>query len=174
LTKAGAFGGSRQAIMESELNRNMLQNLAGITGEGYRTAYDKAVQQFEREQGREMDAQRLANEYGLAAIRGQAELGRAQRDIEQEGITADRLQFEEERDFPYKQVQYMQSLLQGLPIAAQSYSYQQPSALAEFAGSASGLMELYNMLFPDGISMGTTPENEFTGTTPESDETGLE
>jgi len=174
LTKAGAFGGSRQAIMESELNRNMLQNLAGITGEGYRTAYDKAVQQFEREQGREMDAQRLANEYGLAAIRGQAELGRAQRDIEQEGITADRLQFEEERDFPYKQVQYMQSLLQGLPIAAQSYSYQQPSALSEFAGSASGLMELYNMLFPDGISMGTTPENEFTGTTPESDETGLE
>jgi hypothetical protein len=35
LTKAGAYGGSRQAIMESETNRNLLQNLAGITGTGY-------------------------------------------------------------------------------------------------------------------------------------------
>jgi hypothetical protein len=87
------------------------------------------------------------------------------------------LQFEEERDFPYKQVQYMQSLLQGLPIAAQSYSYQQPSALAEFAGSASGLMELYNMLFPDGISMGTTPSadtvvSESSGTVADIEEEG--
>ena len=49
-------------------------------------------------------------------------MGATQRGIESEGITADRLQFEEERDFPYKQVQYMQSLLQGLPIEAQSYS----------------------------------------------------
>ena len=42
LTRAGSYGGSRQAIMESEANRNLLQNLAAITGEGYRTAYDKA------------------------------------------------------------------------------------------------------------------------------------
>ena len=40
-------------------------------------------------------------------------MGAVQRGIESEGITADRLQFEEERDFPYKQVQYMQSFCRG-------------------------------------------------------------
>ena len=129
LTRAGAYGGSRQAIMESELNRNLMQNLAGITGAGYQTAYDKAIQQFNVEQDREQRAQDLANQYGLQALQAQASLGAQQRGIEQEGIAADIAQFEEERDFPYKQIQYQQSLLQSLPIAAQQYSYQEPSTL---------------------------------------------
>ena len=155
LTQAGAFGGSRQAIMESETNRNLLQNLAGITGTGYASAYDRAAQQFNTEQDRQAAAQTAANTYGLAALTKQAELGGAQRAIEQEGIMADRAQFEEERDFPYKQVQYMQSLLQGLPIAAQSYSYSQPSQLSNVLSSSGGIMELYDMLFP-----GTADTNE--------------
>jgi hypothetical protein len=146
LTRAGAYGGSRQAIMESELNRNLLTNLAGITGTGYATAYDKAMQQFNTEQGRELEAQTAANTYGLAALTKQAELGGIQRDIEQAGIDADRLQFEEERDFPYKQVQYMQSLLQGLPIAAQSYSYMQPSELSNVMQTTGGIQKLYDLL----------------------------
>src|SRR5210317_2420135 len=56
LTKAGAYGGSRQAIMESELNRNLMQNLAGITGQGYQDAYTQAMNQFNVEQGRKQDA----------------------------------------------------------------------------------------------------------------------
>lgn len=150
LTRAGAFGGSRQAIMESELNRNLLTNLAGITGTGYATAYDKAMQQFNTEQGREMEAQTAANTYGLAALTKQAELGGIQRGVEQAGIDADRLQFEEERDFPYKQVQYMQSLLQGLPIAAQSYSYMQPSELSQVLSGAGGIEELFNLFTGGG------------------------
>lgn len=156
LTGAGAFGGSRQAIMESELNRNLLQNLAGITATGYSTAYDKAMQQFNTEQAAQQQAQDAANAYGLAALQKQAELGAQQRGIEQEGITADRLQFEEERDFPYKQVQYMQSLLQGLPIAAQSYSYAQPSELSNLLSTSGGIMELYDLLFPGSDNSNTT------------------
>ena len=53
----------------------------------------------------------------------QASRFRLTRDIEAEGI-ADKLQFEEERH-PYKAVQFMQSLLQGLPIATQ-FTYTQP------------------------------------------------
>lgn len=150
LTQAGAFGGSRQAIMESELNRNLLTNLAGITGTGYASAYDRAMQQFNTEQGREMEAQTAANTYGLAALTKQAELGGVQRGIEQTGIEADRRQFEEERDFPYKQVQYMQSLLQGLPIAAQSYSYMQPSQLSQVLSGAGGIQELFDLLTGGG------------------------
>ncbi len=145
LTQAGAFGGSRQAIMESELNRNLAQNLAGITGQGYQTAYDKAMDQFNVEQQRQQTAQDAANRYGLEALASQANLGAQERAIEQEGITADLAQFEEERDFPYKQVQYQQSLLQGLPIAAQQYSYQEPSALSEFISGAGGILSLFGL-----------------------------
>jgi len=74
-------------------------------------------------------------------------LGAAQRGIESEGIAADRSQFEEERDFPYKQVQYLQSLLQGLPLAAQSYQYQQPAALTSLMNTSGGIQNLYKSLF---------------------------
>ena len=146
MTGAGAFGGSRQAIMESELNRNLMTKQADITGQGYNTAYDKAAQQFNTEQGRAMEAQGLTNQYGFNALGKQAELGGVQRGIEGEGIAADYGQFKEERDYPYKQVQYQQSLLQGLPLAAQSYTYQQPSALSQAAGAAGGIRSLYDEL----------------------------
>jgi hypothetical protein len=149
LTKAGAYGGSRQAIMDSENRRNLLQNLAGITGAGYSTAFDKAQQQFNTEQGRQQTAQDATNTYGLAALTKQADLGAAQRAIESEGIAADYAQFKEERDFPYKQVQYMQSLLQGLPLATQSYSYAEPSTLSKISSTGGGIMDLYNMFFPE-------------------------
>jgi hypothetical protein len=155
LTKAGAYGGSRQAIMESEGNRNLTTNLANITGQGYKTAYDLAANQFNTEQGRQQSAQESTNQYGLNTLQRQAELGGVQRGIESEGVAADKAQFEEQRDYPYKQVQYQQSLLQGLPLAAQTYSYAQPSTLSEILGSAGGLQKLYSILFPSAAP--TTP-----------------
>ena len=146
-TRAGAFGGSRGALMESENQRNLLQNLAGITGAGYSRAYDQALTQFNAEQNLSRGATKDAQDYGLAALQRQADLGATQRAIESEGIAADKTQFEEERDYPYKQVQYMQSLLQGLPVQAQAYTYSQPSALSEFLSGAGGIQQLYEMLF---------------------------
>jgi len=142
LTKAGAFGGGRQAIIDAERDRNLQQNLAAITGKGYTDAFDRAMGQFNVEQDRARGVQEDINKFGLAALARQANLGAVQRDIESEGITADRLQFEEERDFPYKQVQYMQSLLQGLPLATKSYTYAQPSPLSTFTAGAGNLAAL--------------------------------
>ena len=156
LTNAGAFGGSRQAIMESEGNRNLLQNLAGITGTGYANAYNSAMGQFNTEQGRGLEAQTAANTYGLAGLTKQAELGGIERGITQSGMDADRSQFEEERDFPYKQVQYMQSLLQDLPIASQSYSYMQPSELSSLLSGSEGIDKFFKLLLP-GSTAPTTP-----------------
>jgi len=146
LTQAGAYGGSRQAIMESELNRNLGQNLAAITGQGYQTAYDKAMQQFMAEQGMQQQAQNMTNQYGLQALAAQANMGAQERAIEQEGIMADIAQFEEERDFPYKQVQYQQSLLQGLPLATQSYSYAEPSKLSQLMNASGGFANFLKMM----------------------------
>jgi hypothetical protein len=150
LTQAGAYGGSRQALADSELNRAMLSNMANVTGQGYNQAFQQARGQFNAEQQQGQQSQNFANQFGLQALANQIEAGQLQRNIEQEGITADRLQFEEERDFPYKQVQYQQSLLQGLPIAAQAYSYAQPSALSDFLSGSGGVYDLLSKVFLPG------------------------
>ena len=146
-TQAGAFGGSRGALMDTETQRNLGTNLAGITGAGYNAAFNNAQQQFNTEQGRGMEAQNLTNQYGLGALQKQADLGAVQRGVESEGVAADKTQFEEQRDYPLKAAQYQQSLLQGLPLATQNYSYQQPSALSNALGGASGATTLFNLLF---------------------------
>jgi hypothetical protein len=115
------------------------------------------MNQFNTEQGRAQTAQDAANQYGLAALQKQGEAGQVQRDIEQQGITADVKEFENQREFPYKQVQYQQSLLQGLPLATQNYSYSQPSALSNVLGSTGGVMDLYDRLFGPAKTAATSP-----------------
>ena len=129
--KAGAYGGSRQGVAEAELQRGLLDRMAGITGQGYQTAFEQAQNQFNKERA-----------YGLDALRAQQVGGAEQRAIEGQGITADIAQFEQERDYPYKQVQYAQSLLQGLPISTQSYQYSQPTGIQSFAGGAGSVLDL--------------------------------
>jgi hypothetical protein len=147
LGKAGAFGGSRQAIMESEGQRNLLRNLADIYGTGMQTAYTQGMGQFNTEQDRAQQAQDMTNRYGLTALAAQQGAGGTQRDIEQQGIAADYAQFKEERDFPYKQVQYQQSLLQDLPISAASTEFVGQSDLAEILGYGGVIAEIYERAF---------------------------
>jgi len=146
LTQAGAFGGSRQALMDSENQRNMLRNVADITGKGYDTAYNAGAGQFNTEQALGLDASQQNNQYGLAALQQQMNMGNAQRGIESEGIAADMNQFNEERDYPYKQVQFQQSLLQGLPLEAQSYSYAEPTGFNQLLGGAGGILSVLNTI----------------------------
>ena len=150
MTKAGSFGGSRQAVLDAENQRALQSNLAGITGQGYADAYAQALGQFNTEQDRGMTAQDKINQYGMTGIGALADMGAVQRGIEGEGITADRLQFEEERDFPYKQVQYMQSLLQGLPLASQSVNYEEPGFLQQLSTGASDVEGFLTSLFGGG------------------------
>ena len=154
LTRAGAYGGGRQAVMESELDRSYLDKASEITGLGYLDAYNKAQQQFNVEQNRGMSAQNQANTYGLNALQQQAGLGGQQRAIESEGIRADKDQFDFEQSFPYKQAQFQQSLLQGLPLATQSYSYAQPSALQNILTGSAGSQDIQKSLFGDSGGIG--------------------
>mgnify|MGYP003632613935 FL=1 len=131
MTKAGAFGGSRQAIMEAEGSRNLMQNQQDIIAQGYNTAFQNAQQQFNTEQDRSITAQDKTNQYGKDILGLQADAGAIQRGITSEGIAADQAAFEEERDFPYRQVQFQQSLLQGMPLTANTTQYSQPSDYSE-------------------------------------------
>jgi hypothetical protein len=144
--KAGAYGGARQGVAEAELQRGLLDRMAGITGTGYQQAFEQAQRQFNEEQRRQMDAAGQAQRYGLDVLREQQAGGATQRGIESQGIAADIAQFEQERDYPYKQVQYMQSLLQGQPLETQSYSYYEPSGLQSLQGGASDIMSILDLL----------------------------
>jgi hypothetical protein len=171
MTQAGAFGGSRQAILDAETQRNLGSNLANITGTGYNTAFNNAQQQFNADQQRKMQEAQYGAGFGLQGLQtglqaaqaqgslgvqqNQADInnlnaqltaGQQQRGIESEGIAADKAQFEEARANPYKMVQYQQSLLQGLPLAAQSYQGISPSALTQAAQGASTVNQLLKNL----------------------------
>jgi len=248
LTQAGAFGGSRQALMDAETGRNFGQNVADITGKGYARAFDTAQGQFNTEQKRLMDdrdtrmgqfnteeemRQRIAevgidqfnkeqaglrgdetarrgqfnteadrqatfddtrrrqfntetdrdmqfdedrrnqfNEeerrrvtgeesdrrYGLDALSAIDRAGGDQRKIEQEGITADYLQYQQEQQYPYEQLKFMQSMLQGLPVSARQNSYIDPSSFDELMGGAGGLGAYINLLRGIPAAEGTNDE----------------
>jgi hypothetical protein len=152
MTQAGAFGGSRQAIMESEGNRNLLEKQGAAIGQGYQSAYDKAVQQFNTEQDRRLGAEKSTEasrqysaDYGLKSLGEAASLGAVQRGIDTEGINADRQQFEEQRDYPYKMVQYQKDLLQGLPITSAATTAN-TTGVSQISGQIEGLMGLYKTL----------------------------
>jgi hypothetical protein len=133
LTGAGAYGGSRQAIMDAELDRNLLRSVSDLGATQYATAYDKAVNQFNREQ-------EDRNRYGFNVLSAQQAAGDIQRGILGEGITADQRQFVEERDYPLKTSQYMQSLLQNLPLESQSYQFKARDPVdAGLAGLGAGV-----------------------------------
>ena len=133
LTKAGAFGGSRQAVMASEGNRNLLDKQQQALAQGYSSAYDKAMAQFNAEQGRGFDAQRATEDsrqksadFGRQSLLDLANLGTTQRQIEGEGIAADKAQFEEERGWEYQMPQYLKDLLgANLPIGTTTTGAQQ-------------------------------------------------
>ena len=145
--KAGAYGGGRQAVAAAELDRGLLDRMAGITGTGYQNAFEQAQNQFNTEQNREMQNVGQAQGYGLAALGAQQTGGNLQRAIESEGMAADMSQFQQERDDPYKKVQYMQSLLQGLPVEALTREYIEPSDLANILGYAGSGASIVNDLF---------------------------
>lgn len=159
LTRAGAFGGGRQAVMEAEGGRNLMDAQSKLLGQGYATAYDKAMGQFNAQQQREMEAQKATeasrqygSEFGLKSLDYLGKLGGTQRDIEAEGLAADKAQFEAERDYAYKMPQYQLNLLQGLPIGAQTSSTD-TSGMAGLQSNIAGLASLYKTL----SALGQTP-----------------
>ncbi|CAB4180609.1 hypothetical protein UFOVP1049_64 [uncultured Caudovirales phage] len=62
---AGAFGGSRDAIMRAERERNLAQQTGDIQAQGSQAAYQQAQQQFNAEQQARLQAQQANQQAGL-------------------------------------------------------------------------------------------------------------
>ena len=159
LAQAGAFGGGRQAVMESEGRRNLLDKQSQLIGKGYETAYDKAMAQFNADQTRRMDADKAGEAsrqysatYGRDTLKDLAGLGATQRDIEQEGITADQKEWEKQRDWDKQMQQYKLGLLEKLPIST-SVNTPNTNPLLDLIQSSTGtadFMKKWNAIFNPG------------------------
>jgi hypothetical protein len=157
MTQAGAFGGSRGAIMDAETQRSLGANLANITGTGLNTAYDKAIAQFNAEQNRGLDTQKATEEsrqfganYGLKSMSDLLSAGATQRDIEAQGIAADKKQFEEQQAYPFNMVEFQRKLVEGLPIGASTTAVNQ-DAVSKMQSDIAGLASLYKTLANLGV-----------------------
>lgn len=52
----GAFGGDRTGVAEAEINRNVLDKTRQLYGEGYASAFDKAMSGYQTDAGRKLTA----------------------------------------------------------------------------------------------------------------------
>ena len=123
-SQAGAFGGSRAAILEAERQRNLNQQLGDIESQGQLAAFQDAQQRIAQQRGREasgatqlaalgsaIPAQQLKE---LGALSG---VGAARQTQAQRGIDLARQEFEAEEAFPSQTLQEFSSVLRGFPLA---------------------------------------------------------
>lgn len=136
---------------------------AAQLGAQYGAAAQQAAEQS-RQFGAQYGLQGLAQRLQAAQARGamgatQADIARQnlasllgagamQRDITSQGIAADLAEFQAQRDYPYKMLQFQQSMLQGMPIQSIAAQYQQPTSLTSTMNTMEGLMRLYNTMNP--------------------------
>lgn len=145
-TQAGAFGGSRSALMDAETQRNLMQEQNKTIGQGYANAFDTGRTQFNTEQ---QQAKSLAD---LIASQGNV-----QRGITSEGVAADLAQYQQQQEYPFKMVDFQQKLLNGLPIGTQTNTTTQ-DPLSSALSTTSGLASLYqtlSKLIPSSTTTGT-------------------
>jgi hypothetical protein len=149
-TNAGAFGGSREALMaaENERNKNMAMNQA--IGQGYNQAFQQAqqAQQFGANLGLQgigqgvsaagqlgsLGGQQLAAQQGIAQAQMQA--GTAEQQQQQNIINQSIQNYANAQQYPQQQLSFMNAMLRGLPTQqATTQQYQAaPSSLSQMTG----------------------------------------
>ena len=164
-TRAGAFGGSRQAIVEAERQRNLGTQLGDIRAKGYMSAFDQAQQNFAREQQLREQSRQYGAGLGLqglqTALQGAGQLGQLggqqfqqamdvnklqnlygtqQQQLEQQKLTQGYQDFMNQQRYPYQQVEFMSNILRGTPMGTVQTLYGQPvSPLSQLAGAGTAL-----------------------------------
>jgi len=182
-TQAGAFGGGRSAIMEAETQRNLGTNLANITGQGYKTAYDEAMKaaQYGTDVGlRGLQQATTANQaagnigaqeaqYGLQNLQALGTAGNVQQGQNQAALNAQYNEYLRQLKYPQDILKFQQGLLQNMPGGSQQLTYgAQQSDLAKISSTAAGIATLQKNLKDAGLtseaisnalkSMGYTPD----------------
>lgn len=142
--KRGAFGGSRQAILESEAQRGGSEALSDLYSRGYAQAFESAGNRFERDR---QAAQRGAEQFRAIGAQGQQQLqrdiesllrsGGLKRRLEQAGLDFDFQQFREARDWDVTNLQPLLSALSSVPHGETQTTGSKSSGLGQIVGLAS-------------------------------------
>jgi hypothetical protein len=150
-TQAGAFGGSREAIMAAENERNRNTGLNQIYGQGLNTAYTNAQNQYNQNLGTQLQGFGMANQaagqlgqlgqnqytQNMGINQLQSQYGGQQQALQQQGLTQAYSDFQNQQNYPYKQLGFMSDMIRGLPLGQQSTAsmYQAPPSAAQTIGS---------------------------------------
>ena len=171
-TQAGAFGGSREAIMAAENERNRNMGLNDIIGRGYNTAFGNAQNQYNQSQQAQLQGLNTALQGAgqLGALGGQqfqqgmdinklqSAYGGQEQALRQQGLDQAYQEFQNQQNYPYKQLGFMSDMIRGLPLGQQSTQqmYQAPGSLSgQLAGlgmGAYGLSKLSNFMAEGGLA----------------------
>ena len=169
-TRAGGFGGSREALMAAENRRNMAQQMNQMIGQGYNQAFNQAqqAQQFGANlglQGQQAQAgalaQQLAAANQLAGLGGQQlqaqqgiynlqnQFGQQQQQQQQNIINQAIQNYATEQQYPFMQLGILNSMLRGLPMQQSSTQMYQapPNPISQLAGLGTaglGALGMYN------------------------------
>jgi hypothetical protein len=166
-TQAGAFGGSREAIMAAENERNRNTGLNQIYGQGLNTAFTNAQNQYNQNLGTQLQGYGLANQaagqlgqlgqnqYGqqMGINQLQAQYGGQQQLQQQKGLDTAYQDFLNQQNYPYKQLGFMSDMIRGLPLGQQSTSqmYQaQPNSLQTASSLGLGYYGINQMMKAEG------------------------
>ena len=151
---AGGFGGTREALMQSELDRNLQQQLGDIQATGSQAAFQQAQQGLANLRQRQMGAGQQMAGLGtaqqatamkeLGALSG---IGEQQRQQQQKALDLGFQQFREEQTYPEASLQQYQSIIRGFPISPTTTQTQQailpqPSLSQQLIGGAGALAGL--------------------------------
>jgi len=143
---AGGFGGSRQAILEAEQQRNLQQQLGDIQARGLASAYEDAQRRIAEQRQRELAASgqfatlgQIAPQQQIRELTALEAIGAQRQAQRQQALDIARSQFEQEQLFPERTLQQYQSVIRGFPLAPTTFTTTQtttpaPSFLQQAAG----------------------------------------
>lgn len=167
-TLAGAFGGSRYGLAQAQQNLGNQLAQQNLVGQGYNTAYQNAMNQFNADQARRLQGMQTAlqgagqlgqlgqQQFGQQAqtLGIQSQFGGQQRALEQQGLDLAYQDFLNQQNYPYRQLGFMSDLLKGTPTGQSSVTnmYQAPpSIMGQLGGIGLGAYGLSKAgLFKEG------------------------
>jgi hypothetical protein len=160
--RVGALGGTRNALVQAEGERNLFSRLGDIEAKGLQDAYGAGLQslQFGSNLGLQgantgIQAGSTLSQQGntefdqyLRSLTAQNTAGKQIQDWEQGGLEQKYQQFLDELNYPYKQLMFMSDILRGTPATAQTRNVYEtpPSLLNQVTGAgmtAYGLGSLF-------------------------------
>lgn len=152
-----AFGGSRSTLMETELARGFGENLSDLYARGLSSAYQQGTQQYQTDAQRQLQAAQqsmgladLSQTMGLRGAGAIQQIGTQQQAQEQANLDVAYGDFLEQRNWPYGQLSFLKSILQGGPqvgtIQTTSSQNQPSNTTAQLLGAGlTGLGTLGNL-----------------------------